>query len=39
MYFSDVYAERELSEEVRKHKVLWGMYTKFDNGEYLVHLI
>jgi len=24
MYFSDVYAERELSEEVRKHKVLWG---------------
>jgi len=24
MYFSDVYADRELSEDVRNHKVLWG---------------
>ena len=26
LYFSDVYADRELSEDVRKHEVLWGMY-------------
>lgn len=24
MYFSDVYADQEMSEEIRKHKVLWG---------------
>jgi len=24
MYFSDVYADRELSDEIRNHKVLWG---------------
>ena len=25
MYFSDVYADRDLPEDIRKHKVLWGM--------------
>jgi len=24
LYFSDVYADRVLSEEIRSHKVLWG---------------
>ena len=24
MYFSDVYADQDLPEEIRKHKVLWG---------------
>lgn len=24
LYFSDIYADRDLPEEVRKHKVLWG---------------
>ncbi|CAH1778283.1 unnamed protein product [Owenia fusiformis] len=24
LYFSDVYADRELSDDIRKHKVLWG---------------
>ena len=26
LYFSDVYADRELSDEIRQHKVLWGKY-------------
>ena len=24
MYFSDIYADRDLPQEVRNHKVLWG---------------
>ena len=24
LYFSDVYADRELSDEIRSHEVLWG---------------
>ena len=27
MYFSDVYADQEVSEEARKDKVLWGIYS------------
>ena len=34
LYFSDVYADRELSEDVRKHEVLWGMY--FQCTEFIV---
>jgi len=26
LYFSDVYADRELSEELKNNKVLWGWY-------------
>lgn len=26
LYFSDVYASRDLSEDIRKHKVLWGKW-------------
>ena len=24
LYFSDVYVDRDLPDDVRKHKVLWG---------------
>lgn len=26
VYFSDIYADRKMSEDIRKHEVLWGMY-------------
>ena len=28
MHFSDIYADRDLPEEVRNHEVLWGKLTQ-----------
>lgn len=29
LYFSDVYASLEVPEDIKSHKVLWGMYSCF----------
>ena len=27
MYFSDIYSDRELPEDIKNHKELWGIYS------------
>ena len=36
LYFSDVYADRELSEEIRSHEVLWGDYIPLQTVNYYI---